>query len=144
MSISSAILWVTLNSVTPKSAELWGNKILEECNLRKNDIYKPDPLDIVALCNTESNFKPHVINKKTGAMGLCQVMYFHHKRPKLLLNPLINIKYAVAIYSNYLHKCKGNRQRTISAYNGRGCVKSKWARKVMLLRQDLQQFSKDN
>lgn len=153
--IAAAIFFLSAGRVDQATADKWAAKIVQQCDIEshreiRHKMIPVDPLDIVATFRGESNFIPTVVNPRTKATGLGQVMRFHRKKhPKDLLDPEINIEYSVRIYSEFLHICstdkKGRartnyRGRAVSAYNGQGCVNSPWSRYIMQFRKDLEQF----
>lgn len=101
---------------------------ISEHILELSSQYDIDPLLILAVIKTESNFQPHVVSY-AGAVGLMQVMPIviaevgtdlaqqRRSSYSLLMDPKINIELGVR-YLDYLRKIYGDDWYTIlSAYN---------------------------
>jgi soluble lytic murein transglycosylase-like protein len=97
--------------------------------------YSISPLLLIAICNTESNFR-NVINVNDGgsaSYGVCQVKLatarFIERRevaPSELLNPSVNLTIA-AKYLAYQTRRYGDKETDciVSAYNAGSCLKNK-------------------
>lgn len=89
--------------------------------------YYPDITmdDICAIIQAESGSARHnniermkVAISSSGAIGLMQIMPFHHRGPRTdLYNPTLNIMYGVRYYYWCLKYCRGNKREALRCYN---------------------------
>jgi hypothetical protein len=129
---------VARSSVTPKTVNVTELPKAEIINLVSKEVLKynfVNPADatklITAIYNVESNFRVSVINKKSRATGLAQIIpltgkdihtrILKRKTPythTMMLNPHKNIEYSVAYVSERLNAHKGNVYNTMKQYSG--------------------------
>lgn len=82
----------------------------------KAEKYNIDPKLLMSICYVESNFKPDVVNKKSGASGMCQLLPKYHKIDNYL-DANSNIDRASEYLSELTDLCNGNNYCIINSYN---------------------------
>lgn len=75
-----------------------------------------DPKLLMSICYVESTFKPNVINKKSGASGMCQLLPRYHKLDNYL-DVNSNIDKASEYLSELTDLCNGDNYCIINSYN---------------------------
>lgn len=84
---------------------------------------------VLSLAFHESRCQPAQVNRRTGAVGLLQVMPMH-KPPRDLRG---NVRAGVGVLRWFEKRCK-SRVATVAGYHGRGCTShDPWARSVVRL-----------
>lgn len=84
--------------------------------IHKADKYNIDPQLLLSICYAESTFKTNVVNKNSGASGICQLLPRYHKMDNYF-NAKSNIDKASEYISQLTEKCKGNNYCIINSYN---------------------------
>lgn len=87
------------------------NKFIDKAN--EHNI---DPKLLMSICYVESTFKPNVINKKSGASGMCQLLPRYHKLDNYL-DVNSNIDKASEYLSELTDLCNGDNYCIINSYN---------------------------
>ena len=92
-----------------------------------------EPL-LVSLAFNESRFEPAQVNRRTRCAGVMQIAPVHWRKKGIDPFPIRwNVMTGARILRTFIDKCGGDVERGVSAYGGRGCVPSAWAREVMRL-----------
>ena len=92
-------------------------------SIAASNMYKIDPLIILAIIETESAFKPTAYSK-AGAQGLMQVIPKYHTDlieigdPTYLYDPEVNIRVGTAVLIKYLKLYNGNLRLALNKYSG--------------------------
>lgn len=100
-----------------------------------------DPIDLLAIMQVESGFKPKAYNK--GNVGLMQVNLRYHKSKfkSSPYNAQANIFVGASIYKACLIKRKYNKARALRCYNGENRKDMIYPNKVIKAMKELQLFA---
>lgn len=107
--------------ILPPSLSLQYRLSVSSCTLYEAKRAGLDPVLVLAIIQTESNFRKYCISS-AGALGLMQIMPFWQKEIGLSAHNLFdirqNLRFGCIIFRHYLELEKGNIGKALSRYNG--------------------------
>lgn len=115
--------WVyrAASQILPASLSLQYRLSVSSCTLYEAKRAGLDPVLVLAIIQTESNFQKYCISS-AGALGLMQIMPFWQREIGLSTHNLFdirqNLRFGCIIFRHYLELEKGNIGKALSRYNG--------------------------
>ena len=107
--------------ILPPSLSLQYRLSVSSCTLYEAKRAGLDPVLVLAIIQTESNFRKYCISS-AGALGLMQIMPFWQKEIGLSAHNLFdirqNVRLGCIIFRHYLEREKGDFVKALSRYNG--------------------------
>ena len=107
--------------ILPPSLSLRYRLFVSSCTLYEAKRAGLDPVLVLAIIQTESNFRKYCISS-AGALGLMQIMPFWQKEIGLSAHNLFdirqNLRFGCTIFRHYFEQEKGDLVKALSRYNG--------------------------